>query len=157
MTEQEKKLLVKDLCGRLDSEHNTRIITDDNDEGYITGVDSASDGQFNVFILEDGDSYPTELSVDKFKPYLRRLSDMKEREVNELIDLLNKECSGRRITKDNFELTDFGVLWFTNMREYECVSHNLMGIVIDYLNEHEFDYRGLIDKGLAKEQCIANP
>ena len=151
---QEKNLVIKDLCGRLNTECNTKIITNENEKGYITGVDDVTEGLFNVYILEDGEGYCTTMRVEKFKPCLRRLSDMKEKEVDELIDLLNKACSGRRITKDNFELTDFGILWFTNMREYECVSHVLMSIVIDYLNERQFDYRGLIDMGLAIERVI---
>lgn len=139
MTTEEKKLVLKDLCARV--LYSPRI--------YVEGD----------WMEDDRDSYDSTLTFGRLvdyqshdyvlKPYLRPLSSMTENEVEELIGFLNKQCSGRVITKDNFELTGFGVLWFTNMKEYECVSTKLMTVVIDYLNAHHLDYLGLIEMGLA--------
>ena len=60
--------------------------------------------------------------VDEIKPYLRPMSSMTEEE--------RKEHNSHRLSK-----------WST-YSEY-CVN------VIDWLNAHHFDYRGLIEKGLA--------
>jgi len=58
------------------------------------------------------------------KPYLRLMSDMTKEEVNEF----------ERITDNLLENGTFEEIWST---------------VIDWLNAHHFDYRGLIEKGLA--------
>lgn len=58
------------------------------------------------------------------KPYLRPMSDMTEEEVNEF----------ERITDNLLENGTSEEVWST---------------VIDWLNAHHFDYRGLIEKGLA--------
>jgi len=58
------------------------------------------------------------------KPYLRPMSDMTEEEVNEF----------ERITDNLLENGTSEEVWST---------------VIDWLNAHYFDYRGLIGKGLA--------
>lgn len=58
------------------------------------------------------------------KPYLRPMSDMTEEEANEF----------ERITDNLLENGTSEEVWST---------------VIDWLNAHYFDYRGLIEKGLA--------
>lgn len=58
------------------------------------------------------------------KPYLRPMSDMTEEEVNEF----------ERITDNLLENGTSEEIWNT---------------VIDWLNAHHFDHRGLIGKGLA--------
>lgn len=66
--------------------------------------------------------------ADAFKPYLRPMSSMTEEEISEFQKRL-------KIIKD-VEQT----LHFCNTVES-----------IDWLNAHHFDYRGLIEKGLALE------
>ena len=150
MTQEEKQLLLKDLCSRLPYHVICRVITF-NDGLYDRYVDdelfSVSPESEEIQMYRGSKyNYPEEV-----KPYLRPMSSMTEEEVDELIAILNKQCTGRVISKDNFELTSFGTLWFTNMKEYECVSVQLMAVVIDYCNAHHFDYRGLIPMGLALE------
>ena len=139
MALEDKELLLKDLCARLPYGFTVRRYSDNRD---ITFGKNELD-EFSHFL---------EYSEGKeFKPYLRQMSSMTEEEVDELIAILNKQCTERVISKDNFELTSFGTLWFTNMKEYECVSVQLMAVVIDYCNANHFDYRGLIPMGLALE------
>jgi hypothetical protein len=62
-----------------------------------------------------------ECYVEDFKPYLRPMSSMTEEEKKELWELLKKLGMASDIKR------------------------------LDWLNAHHFDYRGLIEKGLALE------
>lgn len=113
MTQEEKQLLLRDICTRLPygviayaSEINKNgIITDVNIPYNIVNltVDNGS-GKYELVPLFD------------IKPYLRPMSSMTEEE------------------KDMYNNT-FLVMWDA----------------VDWLNKHHFDYRGLIEKGLALE------
>ena len=118
MTQEEKELLIKDLCARLP--YSTDILTEDDDKGHIIGVDDVENGVFEIHIIEDGDSYTCYESIEKFKPYLRPMSSMTEEE---------------RIKYESL---------------YDCIDEGLIK-VFDWLNANHFDYRGLIEKGLALE------
>lgn len=111
MTQEDKELLLKDLCARLP---------------YRVQCDVA--GRFGPYTFE-GDDVKDLISGRVFKPYLRPLSSMTEEEINEFILIFDT------------------VLWLGNKRS-TCIL-NLKQI--DWFNEHHFDYRGLIDKGLALE------
>ena len=69
-----------------------------------------------------------ECYVEDFKPYLRPISSMTAAEVDEYISL-----------KEDIVASDDMTYFFET---YES---------IDWLNKHHFDYRGLIEKGLALE------
>lgn len=102
MTQEDKQLLLKDLCARLPY----GVIVQDRNGTHV---------------LTPGN---TELGTEYIKPYLRPASSMTGKEANEW----HKITLGQRwITFDNVE---------------RCA---------DWLNEHHFDYRGLIEKGLALE------
>ena len=121
MTQEEKRLLIKDLCARLP--YWPDIKTTDGDKGYIVGIDDTEEGIFHVHILEDGDSYTCDMSIEKFKAYLRPMSSMTDDEEEEYNSLNGYEKGVFPHTEEAF----------------------------DWLNEHHFDYRGLIEKSLALE------
>jgi hypothetical protein len=79
----------------------------------------------------DGDIHDL---IDNFQPYLRPMSSMTEEECIEL---------------DNIETTIENIYEMIPNAPYyiEVVSSKQ----IDWLNAHHFDYRGLIEKGLAIE------
>ena len=140
MTDEDRRLLQVDLACRIP--HNTLV------RYTLPHIKYSKD---KILTCQDV------LCVDKmyrYKPYLRQISSMTDKEQDELIDLLNNKKCGRLITRENFRLTEFGVLWFTNMKEYECVDTSLMAIVIDYLNANKYDYRGLINKNLAINMTV---
>ena len=66
------------------------------------------------------------------KPYLRPMSSMTEEERRELLSF------GAITRLENGEVIDVS-----------CVGFDNHAIVQDYLNSHHFDYRNLIEKGLA--------
>lgn len=116
MTQEEKELLLKDLCERLP--YGVKVKTPYNDailrgivdrKGVKTTIDYTD-------IVTDKQTYP----IRYIKPYLRPMSSMTEEE------------------KSMYEGLMIGI---------DNISYMLD--VIDWLNSHHFDYRGLIEKGLA--------
>ncbi len=91
------------------------------------GVKVEIDGYYSHILKGiDGDTISTDRGINYplrlVKPYLRKMSSMTEEEKNEYFD--------RTMTIDIVQTS----------KE-----------VIDWLNAHHFDYRGLIEKGLALE------
>lgn len=110
MTQEEKELLLKDLCGRLS--YGVKIELMPITRGKCT--------KLTPIILQD---YYISNNVN-YLPYLRPMSSMTEEEVDEFIQ---------------FDVYSNGEYIMPN---YET---------IDWLNDHHFDYRGLIERGLALE------
>ena len=122
MTPEEKQLLLIDLCARLPYGVKVQYLTE-GDKTYICNVDQVSIKSQCVGIAETGHTVFTWRTIDRIKPYLRPLSSMTEEEENEYYAL--EELSRK---KSNHGID-----------------------VLDWLNSHYFDYRGLIEKGLAIE------
>lgn len=114
MTQEDKDLLLKDLCARLP--YGVNITWDETHE--ITCTPSI----YNAIWLK-GDT--------SFKLYLRPMSSMTEEEMSELSNL----NSGLVFRKNIIKNIILGVYYKTD--------------AIDWLNAHHFDYRGLIERGLA--------
>ena len=67
--------------------------------------------------------------IENIKPYLRPMSSMTEEEKNDYLNTFKKSIIGTD--------EEDGRVWTVDS--------------IDWLNAHHFDYRGLIEKGLALE------
>ena len=143
MTNEEKQLLLKDLCGRLP--YGVMLDTPNGNKPLLALVSSKS---YNTIIEyddyhenEDDKSEWEGGDVELIKPYLRPMSSMTEEEFEDL----NKQV-GHKLERDKGEITNcsrgFGDGW-------ECLDIIDMHNVIDWLNANCFDYRGLIPKGLA--------
>ena len=146
MTQEDKELLVKDLCARLPYGVKAKVLVEDilrydyttsKEGGVINGIENLNDGLFVIKCKEDG----YVLSYDEFKPYLRPMSSMTDKqkvEYNSLRDLIptEQQCEVGNILGD-FEFVD-------NWRS------------IDYLNTNHFDFRGLIERGLAIDATNLN-
>ncbi len=135
MTQEEKQLLLKDLCARLPY-------------GIIIAEFDKYDNQIRKFKLQaiwdsgcleydacrDGEQYAalySKVTGNYCKPYLRPMSSMTEEERNEATQ---------------FEINNLGPIGF-NWNLLVSSSSKL----VDWLNSHHFDYRGLIERGLALE------
>ena len=131
MTQEEKKLLIKDICGRLRSGLICSIYRED-DEGF-GWRDAECKGYFQnngsyEFYFED---VITVDNIERLKPYLRPMSSMTEDERKEYNDIVKNTI-------------DF----------YDCPKSEdvcLFVTPIDWLNKHHFDYRELIPMELALE------
>lgn len=134
MTQEDKQLILKDLCARLPYGVRVKIsdkdilLVENNEKGTLDGKETINDDNFVIKC----DKNNWIISCDGFKPYLRPMSSMTEEEEEEYAHLL------WLVKKDRINLSnDLG----TRGAEY----------VIDWLNAHHFDYRGLIKMGLALE------
>jgi len=134
MTQQEKQLLLKDLCARLP--YGVKVTYNISGSHYeeistICGWELRY-GDLISFKLKNG------LVVGcNVKPYLCPMSSMTEEERRYLLEEL-----GFDEDLENGELNDFG--------SYVYHSVNVLPL-FDWLNTHHFDYRGLIPMGLALE------
>ena len=132
MTQEEKQLLLKDLCGRIYYRPKGVLLRTgfDNEEIKVIGYD----GHF-VDFFRRGD-YDQAL-IDRVRLYLRPMSSMTEEEKSEWID------GGLEVLKSVIRKRTNGI-----DNEPNAESHSFS---IDWLNEHHFDYYGLIPMGLALE------
>lgn len=135
MTQEEKDLLLKDLCMRL--LYGVKgIITFNGDKDIFT-----IKGIFNNdLFLSDSEC----CHVEDFKPYLKPISSMTEEQFDEL-----KEYSGLKYSASLLEL----VTWTDECTTLEFWLEETPAYIIikvfDWLNRNHFDYRDLITRGLA--------
>ena len=133
MTQEDKEILIRDLCGRLPYGVKAYIKNWSNlDRKYYEGVYTVEsiDPSLNT-IFADSERSSVEVIVGhddyEIKPYLIPLSSITDEEWKEYqkirkIDWLYGDINGISINTD---------------------------LIVDWLNAHHFDYRGLIEKGLA--------
>jgi hypothetical protein len=141
MAQEEKQLLLKDLCTRLPY----GVIVD---YAYNTFKNGLKEGKLTILtcnILSTFISPRMNETNEYIKPYLRPMSSMTEEEFKKL-----KEYSGLKY--EQLDLASF------QNGTYKCLDFYLSEVpsyvvilVFDWLNKHHFDYRGLIERGLAIE------
>ena len=122
MTQEEKQLLLKDICARLP--YKVKLGFENSDLILVPE-------EFNIYTMQlsTNQIYPkVDRAVIKhiydiwnYRPYLRPMSSMTEKELKEL-NVIFDDCD----------------------TEYRVEAQ-------DWLISHHFDYRGLIEKGLALE------
>lgn len=147
MTQEEKELLAKkDFCARLLHGVKVKILDEDvipyepNDIGTIVGKEYINDDIYTVKCERESWCL---VIYKHFIPYLRPLSSMTEEEKEELKELIDSE-----------DVDEKGIYFLEGgtLEEYlSQFSYKLCNIINDWLNEHHFDYRSLIEKGLALE------
>lgn len=139
MTQEDKELLLKDLCARLP--YGIKFLRESWNYEW--------DQELSVIeVLEDidKDGYINRTkvyNVGDIKPYLFPLSSMTEEEFTKL-----KEYSGLKYNQldlasfqnDTYKCLDF---YLSEVPSYVVIK------VFDWLNRYHFDYRGLITMGLA--------
>ena len=140
MTQTEKALQLIDLCARLP--HNTKIAYCTPDKTEVVTLSLAT-----IKIIEAIPIY-TDFPIS-VKSYLRPMSSMTEEEKKELSDITGgKFTYVYGILSNSYQNKDDGE-WHNKCFRYVTLESIIL--VIDWLNKHHFDYRGLIEKGLALE------
>lgn len=143
MTNEEKELLLKDLCGRLP--YNVMVQYHYKRGDNCIYEDRELDFS-DIETLKYTNEYPQDDWCEiSWKPYLRPLSSMtkeEEKEVSRLTGFYKFDC-GKEIIRLVNKRPDFPSDWINNVTE------GIASSLIDYLNAHHFDYRGLIEKSLA--------
>ena len=123
MTREEKQLLLKDLCARLPYD---AMIDYENHIYVLNEIDPAcKDIDYITVRIQDRERLmcAKNVMIEDIKPYLRPLSSMTEEENTTY---------------------EYGFLYSNDLQIYAEE-------YIDWLNAHHFDYRGLIERGLALE------
>jgi len=146
MKQEEKQLLIKDISARVFYGVKVNIERDfPNNPQIVERI--AKDGEIIINGILAYDIY-------YYKPYLRPMSSMTEDEKKELLNITTGEDGQKYFTvtskgiQSTDELIQYGYDW-----EYHWLDFSNENITTysDWLNEHHFDYRGLIEKGLALE------
>lgn len=127
MTQEEKQLLLRDLCAR--QPYGVKFRAENGDDPV------------ELHYVRDEDVYGRIYSnlpywIETIKPYLRPISSMTEVELREA-----KELGIYFAFEDHIRVFD----GFGNVGAKEQLK------ALDWLNSHQFDYRGLIPLGLALE------
>lgn len=124
MTQEDKQLLLVDLCARLPYSPFVQLMEkfDDDDSEYFREIHNLS--TYDIELFNSGE-------ISNIKPYLRPLSSMTEEE--------KKECEELGI---GYNIEDSFGKRFELIQSYR---------LFDWLNKKMFDYRGLIPKGCAIE------
>lgn len=123
MTNEEKQLLLTDLCARLPYNVVVRCTDSDTDYKCFLTTDILHE-------IQNGYEYYD------YKPYLRPLSSITEEEKEDY-----KHVVGPIIYDEDSNL----------IIGFECNTFEQFVLFENWLNTHYFDYRGLIEKGLALE------
>lgn len=127
MTQEDKEILLKDLCSRL----NTKLVcsiyrTDDQGIGYRNEI---LYGYCNIDAWDEfyfGEDCGISINdISKIKPYLFPLSSMTKEQKKE---------------------------WFYTLSSDYHITYD----TVDWCNKNHFDYRGLIEKSLALDATGLN-
>jgi hypothetical protein len=93
------------------------------------------------------------VDVEDYKPYLFSLSSMNEEESIELFKLFEISLIDS-IGADYIKINECTGITFFLDKGFDVETH--LDKLIDWLNAHHFDYRGLIEKGLALDATGKN-
>ncbi len=144
MNQKDKELLLKDLCARLPY----RVIVDYKENEFesphwrITTIyPETMDGWigYNKRVGAGSESGSRPFKIGDVKPYLRPMSSITEEEEKEFIKILDLEMEALAAPEG-----------------HTVASAASSTFEIDFYNKHHFDYRGLIEKGLAIEATKEN-
>ena len=166
MTQEDKELLFKDLCARIPYEVVGKC---EIDASYDTSFDTKF--QTHIFdamvyglkedlllvtpLIEDMDEqeFANEEVADgvdilDFKPYLFPMSSMTDEQCHKFY------C---RFVENEIDYNDFKKYYFDGCSWDKVLTLiSDCGDIIDWLNKNHFDYRGLIEKGLAIDATELN-
>ena len=134
MTQEDKELLLQDLCVRLP--FKVKISVNDKIE-LLQGIN----------ILDNVVEYGSFLSsnIEEIKPYLFPLSSITKEQLFEVQEILGK---------NEIEIKEEFLSIINSNRN--IISYSEILAVLEWFNKNHFDYRDLIEKGLALDATDLN-
>ena len=121
MTQENKELLLKDLCARVTCGVKVLCISDSNHKWY----------NLKLVDIEENDVY-----LEAYEPYTNRYEEIEN--VKPYLFPMSSMTDGQKTEWDYID--------------YYADHHE----AVDWLNKNHFDYRGLIDMGLALDATNKN-
>ena len=144
MTQEDKELLLKDLCARLpygvEVEYNSI-------KCEVLSIDKYNE-ELTIRVCP---GYSPIVKLENIKPFLFPLSSMNEEQFTEL-----RNETELNQYPDDLELVEWENNYKTLEFYLEEVPSDVVIEVFDWLNKNHFDYRGLIPKGLAIDATDKN-
>ena len=135
MTQEDKELLLKDLCARLPYgvKVESVFINPDTKEHKSCGIEVFD--ATSILMIRDG--------LGEFKPYLFPLSSMTEEQYKYI---------SYNFGRDGLDYIKYGTC------DFHSSTLNIEDIyeLVDWLHKNHFDYRGLISMGLANDASGLN-
>ena len=139
MTQEEKMLLIKDLSARLPYavtvEHTSGFRGTLHDIAVLHMYDE-NDNVYDAICYTDFFGDGDGIYIEYFKPYLFPLSSMTDEQYEKFIIISGWDGDIEDIRRGKFSCIGY-------------VGLDYIYDTIDWLNKNHFDYRGLIEKGLA--------
>lgn len=130
MTQEDKDLLIKDLCARLPYDvkglYYSTVMS-------LHMVDPFDNYHPLYCVTKSGSEY---IGIDEFKPYLIPLSSMTEEQYESFIIVSGWDGDYEDIKRGKFSCVGY-------------IGIDYIYDTIDWFIKNHFDYRGLIEKGLA--------
>ena len=127
MKQEEKELLLKDLCGRLP--YGVKCDINDNKPYTLSSISNDYDGILIRF-KEQKNGFNMEVYLSEVKPYLFPMSSMTKEQSKIYHELIGGMFGTSALI--NFEILE------------------------EFFNKNHIDYRGLIEKGLATDATTLN-
>lgn len=129
MTQENKELLIKDLSCRILYGAIVNV-------NGISNVKLTSVSWYGEVGVDDGSTYLYPIS--EIKPYLFPISSMTKEDIYQIQDVLGED----------FEIDKYGITDLIRNRR-TSLSYLELDALFDWFDKNHFDYRGLIEKGLA--------
>ena len=149
MTQEEKELLLKDLCARLPYDVKVCIKLPNHQEKTFEKQigDLKEITRYGGYLVNSKGIDYRSFNLD-IKPYLRPMSSMTKEEfenLKEYSELKYEQLDLASFQNGTYKCLDF---YLSEVPSYVVI------LVFDWLNTHHFDYRGLIERGLALEAPV---
>ena len=149
MTQEEKELLLKDLCARLPYDVKVCIKLPNHQEKTFEKQigDLKEITRYGGYLVNSKGIDYRSFNLD-IKPYLRPMSSMTKKEfenLKEYSELKYEQLDLASFQNGTYKCLDF---YLSEVPSYVVI------LVFDWLNTHHFDYRGLIERGLALEAPV---
>ena len=148
MKQEDKDILLKDLCERLPYGVKVLCLRDFNHKWYNLEMVDIGDNEVYITSNDTGEYTNRYSEIEEVRPYLFPMSSMTKEQKEEYYSLADD------ITIKPGKGSYFGIkihcikLGISN-NPHEGLWDWIALDAIDWLNKNHFDYRGLIEKGLA--------
>lgn len=147
-TKEEKEILIKDLCARLP--YGVKCLVNYTFCNETTDYEDVKSFTVDTLMIinQQTESYFFEwlcewFDIDEFKPYLFPLSSMTDEQYEDFIIVSGLDGDIEDIRRGKFSCVG-------------TIGIDYIYDTLDWLNKNHFDYRGLIEMGLAEDASKLN-